>query len=252
MFCALEFTEILCGFIVFIKFWKFSVIISSNVFSVQPPPPFRDCNFTFIRLLKVVSQLIDALFIIFVSFSLCFILDSLYCYVFNAQFFSSAKFNLLLTPLNVVFIVHIVFISRGILSMCLIFLNIWNNYNCFSILVCYFYHVGQFWLTDDSSYLSGVPAFMHAWFPLRYLTVGKDRKNRGNTVTNIHPGLEIVPVPTSQTEKTYNSHWVIQYWVQYSGTSCLSGEKLALDWTLLQIHLTNHESKTWKDQTVSI
>ena len=70
MFCALEFIQLLCGFIVLIKFQKFALIISSGVFFVHPPP-FGDSNFTFIKLLEVVSQLTDALFIIFVSFSQC-------------------------------------------------------------------------------------------------------------------------------------------------------------------------------------
>lgn len=162
MFCALEFIQLLCGFIVFIKFQKFSVIISSGVFSVHPPP-FRDSNFTYIKLLEVVSQLNDALFIIFVSFSQCVSFwISLYCYVFSAQIFPSVTFNLLLPSLSVIFIVHKVFISRGILSMCLlVFLNIWNNCNCFSVFV--YSTIYQFWLANDSSsYLSCFPTFVHA------------------------------------------------------------------------------------------
>ena len=111
---------------------------------------------------------------------MCFILDSLYCYVFSAQIFPSVTFNLLLPSLSVIFFVHKVFISRSILSMCLlVFLNIWNNCNCFSVFVYYFYHISVSfdWLMI---LLLICPVFLLLCMPnpLRYLSVKKDHKER--------------------------------------------------------------------------
>lgn len=85
-----------------------------------------------------ISPLLGCLKLSHSSLMLCllflFILDSLYCYkdIFNAQIFSSRILNFLL----IFFILHIVFISRSTLSMCLlIFLNIWNSYKWFNVFV---------------------------------------------------------------------------------------------------------------------
>lgn len=61
-------------------------------------------------------------------------LDSVYCYVFNTENFSSVILNMLLLPLSVFFIVQVVFIILSELSVCLLtLLNIWNNYMSSSV-----------------------------------------------------------------------------------------------------------------------
>lgn len=65
------------GFTAFIKFWKFLIIISSNVFLL-----FLDTSVEPVALLYVVSQSLRlCLLLFFIILFLCLILDSLYCSV---------------------------------------------------------------------------------------------------------------------------------------------------------------------------
>lgn len=97
----------ICGLIVFINL-KFSDHYLFRYFFCSPYLPARDSNFTFIKLLKIVSLPTELFSYFQILFSLCFILDS-FCYsVFNFHnFFSSAVSNFPLFPSNIFFISHI-------------------------------------------------------------------------------------------------------------------------------------------------
>lgn len=90
----------------FYQIGKFSAIIPSNRFFVLPP--FRDCNYTYIRLLKVVPRFTDALFMYLFLFSIYFFLDiyfSFFDYIFKFSNISSVMSNnLLLFPSSLFFI----------------------------------------------------------------------------------------------------------------------------------------------------
>lgn len=67
----------ICGFLVFIRFGNFAAIVSS----ICPPPPLGK-PVTWVYRCSKLSHSSEALFGFFwLTFSLCFILDGLYCYV---------------------------------------------------------------------------------------------------------------------------------------------------------------------------
>lgn len=83
-----------CGCIVFNKFGNFSVIISLNIFFL---PFFCDSNYSYVRLLDVLSQVIEYLLIF------------LFCAVSSSSFtFVSVMCNpLLINPIQWIFLFHV-------------------------------------------------------------------------------------------------------------------------------------------------
>lgn len=169
VYSALYWDSWTCGFIVFIKFRKFPVTLSSNIYSVSF---FLSCSspswtsITHFRPLDVITQItkfcpyFSSLF-----FPLCFSLDRLYCYMFNLLLISSNEFFILDI---------IVFISRNstwfflYLPLLSIFAYIWSKKK-----IVFFYHLcvlvspslsflDPFLLIDfPSDYESHFPASWH-------------------------------------------------------------------------------------------
>lgn len=88
-----------------IKFGKL-LVIYLNIFMLLSS--LRDSNYTYVRLHKIIPQLIDELFILYIYIIiyifLYFILNSFYCYVFKfTSPFFCVNSNLLLMPSSVIF-----------------------------------------------------------------------------------------------------------------------------------------------------
>ena len=104
-----------------IKFDKYSAIISSNIFLLHLPSPFRDYNYIYVWPLEVVPKLIDVLFIFFPVFLLFFVLGSFCWYIFMVTdlFFCSVRslwvlFMSYMSLLNVLSVQHMKYSYTGI------------------------------------------------------------------------------------------------------------------------------------------
>ena len=105
-FLCLGFTEI-CGFTLLTNFGKIAAIISSIILPTTPLP-FTDFNYKSIRLLLVVSQLINALFIFYQFFFLYVSFWRVCVAVFKFTNHFSAMSYLPLIPSSVFFTFDIV------------------------------------------------------------------------------------------------------------------------------------------------